>query len=296
MTMTMDSFISATTFSLLLVSICDGQAVRDNNTDGCSLLMNGQISQALMLTQVGVSSDILVDGAGCAVTLLLVGGGGHDSGYGGAGSGFLKYYPSLEVTPGTVLTARVGGQRQTSSVASSGGDTFAAEPGQDSSLEMEGAATAAAAGDTAAGPDVTEAVTALVAGTGPGPGAGMTSPSTPSRPGPWPPERVADTGSATAAAGAGCWWTGRDPREALTRARATAAAAMGGVATVMVCLGSFLLKSPLRNLNLCSAVLACLFKIDIRAAPLCIIIILHIMLQCSSLRITNKNISNPNLC
>ena len=73
MTMGMDSFISATTFSLLLVSICDGQAVRDNNTDGCSLLMNGQISQALMLTQVGVSSDILVDGAGCAVTLLLVG-------------------------------------------------------------------------------------------------------------------------------------------------------------------------------------------------------------------------------
>ena len=131
MTMGMDSFISATTFSLLLVSICDGQAVRDNNTDGCSLLMNGQISQALMLTQVGVSSDILVDGAGCAVTLLLVGGGGHDSGYGGAGSGFLKYYPSLQVTPGTVLTARVGGQRQTSSVASSGGDTFAAEPGQD---------------------------------------------------------------------------------------------------------------------------------------------------------------------
>ena len=71
MTMGMGSHIFASIFSFLLVSICDGQAVRDNNTDGCSLLVDGQISQALMLTQVGVSSDILVDGAGCAVTLLL---------------------------------------------------------------------------------------------------------------------------------------------------------------------------------------------------------------------------------
>ena len=132
MTMGMGSHIFASIFSFLLVSICDGQAVRDNNTDGCSLLVNGQISQALMLTQVGVSSDILVDGAGCAVTLLLVGGGGHDSGYGGAGSGYLKYYPTLQVTPGTVLTARVGDQRQASSVTSSGGDTFAAQPGRQS--------------------------------------------------------------------------------------------------------------------------------------------------------------------
>ena len=83
MTMGMGSHIFASIFSFLLVSICDGQAVRDNNTDGCSLLVDGQISQALMLTQVGVSSDILVDGAGCAVTLLLVGGGGHDSGTAG---------------------------------------------------------------------------------------------------------------------------------------------------------------------------------------------------------------------
>ena len=40
-------------------------------------------------------------------------------------------YRSLQVTPGTVLTARVGDQREASSLAISGGDTITAQPGQD---------------------------------------------------------------------------------------------------------------------------------------------------------------------
>ena len=100
---------------------------------GCSLVMGGERSQALMLTRVGQESEISVSGAAgtCGLTLLVVGGGGHDSPlYGGAGSGHLEYR-SLQVSAGTVLTARVGDQREASSLAISGGDTVTAQPGQD---------------------------------------------------------------------------------------------------------------------------------------------------------------------
>ena len=100
---------------------------------GCSLVMGGERSQAVMLTGVGQESEISVSGAAgtCDLTLLVVGGGGHDSPlYGGAGSGHLEYR-SLQVTPGTVLTARVGDQQQASSLAIRGGDTVTAQPGQD---------------------------------------------------------------------------------------------------------------------------------------------------------------------
>ena len=95
--------------------------------------MGGERSQALMLTRVGQESEISVSGAAvtCDLTLLVVGGGGHHSSiYGGAGSGHLEYR-SLQVSAGTVLTARVGDQGQASSLAISGGDTVTADPGQD---------------------------------------------------------------------------------------------------------------------------------------------------------------------
>ena len=98
--------------------------------------MEGELSQSLMITSVGHTSEIRVTGAGpCTLTLLVVGGGGRDDAqvdsYGGGGSGHLQYR-SLQVTPGTVLAARVGGQREASSLASTSGDTVMASPGQDS--------------------------------------------------------------------------------------------------------------------------------------------------------------------
>ena len=105
-------------------------------TPGCSLAMEGELSQSLMITSVGQTSEIRVSGAGpCDLTLLVVGGGGRDDvqvdSYGGGGSGHLQYR-SLQVGPGTVLAARVGDQREASSLASSSGDTVTAGPGQDS--------------------------------------------------------------------------------------------------------------------------------------------------------------------
>ena len=88
----------------------------------------------MMVTSVGQDTEIVVTGTGlaeCDLTLLVVGGGGRDAGFGGAGSGHLEYR-SLQVTPGTVLAARVGGQREASSLASTSGDTVTAQPGQDS--------------------------------------------------------------------------------------------------------------------------------------------------------------------
>ena len=98
--------------------------------------MEGELSQSLMITSVGQTSEIRVSGAGpCDLTLLVVGGGGRDDAqvdsYGGGGSGYMEYR-SLQVSPGTVLAARVGGQREASSLAIRGGDTVTAGPGQDS--------------------------------------------------------------------------------------------------------------------------------------------------------------------
>ena len=88
------------------------------------------------MTSPGQDTEVAVTGWGeCGLTLLVVGGGGRDDAqvdsYGGGGSGHLQYR-SLQVTPGTVLAARVGGQREASSLASTSGDTVTAQPGQDS--------------------------------------------------------------------------------------------------------------------------------------------------------------------
>ena len=93
----------------------------------CSLTLDGVSSQSLMLTSVG-QSEISVSGWGCDLTLLVVGGGGHGSSGGGA-SGYLQYH-SLQVSPGTLLTAWVGDQGQSSHVTLSSGDTVTAQPGQ----------------------------------------------------------------------------------------------------------------------------------------------------------------------
>ena len=94
-----------------------------------------------MLTHVDKTYDIRVDGEGCEVTFLIVGGGGRaGQGGGGAGSGHIQY-GSLQVSSGTVMTARVGrggvheypgAPAQSSSVTfSDNGDTITAQPGQD---------------------------------------------------------------------------------------------------------------------------------------------------------------------
>ena len=86
-----------------------------------------------MLTDVSQTSEISINGWGsCDLTLLVVGGGGRGStGYGGgAGSGYLEYR-SLQVSAGSLMTAQVGDQRQSSSVTISGGDTITAHLGED---------------------------------------------------------------------------------------------------------------------------------------------------------------------
>ena len=98
-----------------------------------SLTMNGESSQALVLTDVTKPSEISINGWGCTLTLLVVGGGGHDGGGatgGGGGSGYLEYR-SIQVPGGSMMTAEVGDQGQSSSVTISGGDTITAEPGED---------------------------------------------------------------------------------------------------------------------------------------------------------------------
>ena len=97
----------------------------------CNLTMNGESSQSLMLTNVGQTSEISIQGWGsCNLTLLVVGGGGIGfAAYGGGGgSGYLEYR-SLQVSAGTLLTAQVGDQGRSSSLIISSGDTFIAESG-----------------------------------------------------------------------------------------------------------------------------------------------------------------------
>ena len=93
-----------------------------------------------MLTNTSETSVIMVNGLRCTLTFLVVAGGGNENGVdGGAGSGRLEYR-SLRVSPGTVITAQVGDQRQASSLAIFGGDTVTVEPGQDGQGSHDGGA------------------------------------------------------------------------------------------------------------------------------------------------------------
>ena len=104
----------------------------------CSLALDGVEHTSLMLNNTDKSNNITITGWGsCDLTLLLVGGGGRYGSSGGAGSGYLQY-SSLQVSPGTVLTAQVGDQRQSSSVTLSSSDTVTAQPGKDSHGSYDG--------------------------------------------------------------------------------------------------------------------------------------------------------------
>ncbi len=85
-----------------------------------------------MLTNTDKTHDVTITGWGlCDIRFLLVGGGGRGRSGSGAGSGYLEHC-SLQVSAGKVLTAQVGDKRQSSSVTLSSGDTYTANPGQDS--------------------------------------------------------------------------------------------------------------------------------------------------------------------
>ena len=75
----------------------------------CGLILDGEENTSLMLTNTDQTHDVTITGWGlCDISFLLVGGGGRGgSGDAGAGSGYLEY-GSLQVSAGTVLTARVG--------------------------------------------------------------------------------------------------------------------------------------------------------------------------------------------
>ena len=111
----------------------------------CSLTMDGESSQSLMLTRIGGPNQITIWGDGsCHLKFLVVGGGGRarygGQFFGGAGSGAVGYY-SEKVTPGTVLTAWVGDQRQNSSVSVNEGwhtFTLTAFPGEDGQSYLDG--------------------------------------------------------------------------------------------------------------------------------------------------------------
>ena len=87
-----------------------------------------------MLTNTDQTHDVKITGWGlCNISFLLVGGGGRGgSGDAGAGSGYLEYGSLQVFADGAVLTAQVGDKRQPSSVTLSSGDTYTANPGQDS--------------------------------------------------------------------------------------------------------------------------------------------------------------------
>ena len=84
-----------------------------------------------MFTKDGNTSEITIQGEGCHLTVLLVGGGGRGGDRGGGGSGYLEYH-SLQVSAGTKMTTNVGSGGQSSSLTISGKDTITAQPGEDS--------------------------------------------------------------------------------------------------------------------------------------------------------------------
>ena len=103
---TMRSLTAGVIFSILILSApvsSEGQSVPVKAESECSLVMDGEEHQGVMVTSVGEAREVAVTGWGeCGLTLLVVGGGGSDGyGDGGGGSGHLEYR-SLQVSPGTI--------------------------------------------------------------------------------------------------------------------------------------------------------------------------------------------------
>ena len=105
----------------------------DCSQSSCSLVMNGESHQSLMLTDTEDEVSITVSGSGpCQLTLLAVGGGGNGN-YAGGGSGYLQYQIvalNLREKVNTTIIARVGAGTQASTVSIDGDTTVTAESGQ----------------------------------------------------------------------------------------------------------------------------------------------------------------------
>ena len=96
--------------------------------NACSLKMNGELYQSLMLTSS--TNEIIVDGFGCGLKFLVVGGGGDENrANGGAGSGYLQY-GSVIVDFGATIDAKVGQSKQSSVLIFSTGEAITAEAGE----------------------------------------------------------------------------------------------------------------------------------------------------------------------
>ena len=71
--------------------MCDCDTCFHLGPDGCSLTVEGESHQGVMVTSVGEAREVAVTGRGeCGLTLLVVGGGGAGY-YGGGGSGYMEY-------------------------------------------------------------------------------------------------------------------------------------------------------------------------------------------------------------
>ena len=88
------------------------------DAEPCSLELNGESHQSLMVTATNQTHKVTVKGgSSCRIKFLLVGGGGrprNDGGGGGAGSGYVEYHHPGPVDPGQVIYLTVGNQGQSS--------------------------------------------------------------------------------------------------------------------------------------------------------------------------------------
>ena len=103
---------------LLFLTFGSGVLMESSNTDVDECRLNGlpMNGNTLLLTEPGEPYDILVEGVGCELKYLLVGGGGSGNSA-GAGSGYLIYNNFVLVEDCTMVTALVGDQGQHSSLS-----------------------------------------------------------------------------------------------------------------------------------------------------------------------------------
>ena len=83
------------------------QTLNSNESNECQLLMNGNVTKSLMLTDTDKLHTIHLLGPSlCQARILVVGGGGNNY-YGGGGSGQVLYH-TIQMKPGSVIVAKVG--------------------------------------------------------------------------------------------------------------------------------------------------------------------------------------------